>query len=613
MAHYKIGKSRLATRTGATAPEWYSVCSSIGECVNTWAGREDLAVYGGEDSAEGQAVAAYYADISEIEVNVRKAFGEITKPEQVGSFMDKDTHYEFPTPTGIIYHEALHARYTKWDLVALVEKVTTQAVAQMFMALEESRIEGLGVKLIPSNKAFLRSSGLNMALEDLTEEYLNTMSDTWQVANLALLSLARYDCGVLELSDVRDIYLKTVEVLGQDLYDSLREIWIEFQSLSAPTDLDRAVELAEKFVELLREADPEGEPQGEPQFGVGEVGEDESGESEKGKGKSSSGTILAILEDSASETQLDSMDELSDQQTKEEWDKEAKARQSEAKTKNQKQNTAKQIFDKSHDESGSGSGSRVKERRAPTSAERASAVQLSKMLDKAKYRERSVHVRKSVIPQGRLVTRNAIQNKAMESMGLRGDLPAWKSKSRKHTDDPTLRLGIMVDISGSMGGAMEAMATTAWILSEAGHRIQAKTSMVYFGSGVFPTLRLGQRLPEVAVYTAPDGTEKFGEAWEAIDGQLGLTYGDGVRMLVIVSDGQYTHKETERLMQTLGECKQNGVAVLFVTPEMCYGDLARQAIQKSAWGVHLNLSVERIAEAIGKSATEALTRAGGQM
>ena len=54
------------------------------------------------------------------------------------------------------------------------------------------------------------------------------------------------------------------------------------------------------------------------------------------------------------------MDELSDQQTKEEWDKEAKARQSEAKTKNQKQNTAKQIFDKSHDESGSGSGSRVK-------------------------------------------------------------------------------------------------------------------------------------------------------------------------------------------------------------------------------------------------------------
>lgn len=609
MAHYKIGKSRLATRTGATPPEWYSTCSSIGECVNTWSGRNDLVVYGGEDTAQGQASAAFYGDIAEIELNLGKLFGEFTKPEQIGSFLSKDTHYEFPTATGAIYHEALHARYTTWDLDELQERVKSQAVAQAFMGLEESRIEALGAKLIPGNKVFLRSSGLELALEDLSEDYLNSMGDSWQVAQLSLLSLARFDCGVLRAEDVREIHAQVLAVLGEKLYQDLREIWLEFQTIVAPRELDKGIELAEKWVELLREADPEGEPEGEPQFGVGERGDEES----EGESKASSGgSLREMLEDSATTTQFDSQTEAEGQQTKENWSEEAKQRAEEAKNQNQRKAVAKQIFDKSHDETGSGSRSRISERRAPTGAERASAVQIAKSLEKAKYRERSAHTRKTQVPQGRLITRNAIQNKAMEARGLRGELPAWKSKSRKHTDDPTLRLGIMVDISGSMSPAMEAMATTAWVLSEAGRRIQAKTAMVYFGSGVFPTLRVGQKLDQVSIYSAPDGTEKFGEAWEALDGELGLTYGDGVRMLVVVSDGQYTPRETDRLGTALAECKQNGVAVVFVTPEMCYSGVARDAIRKSAWGVHLDLSVERIAEAIGKSATEALAKAGSQ-
>jgi hypothetical protein len=196
-------------------------------------------------------------------------------------------------------------------------------------------------------------------------------------------------------------------------------------------------------------------------------------------------------------------------------------------------------------------------------------------------------------------------------MGKRGDLPAWKSKTRKHTDDPTLRLGVMVDISGSMGSAMESMGQTAWIMSEAGRRIQAETAMIYYGSGIFPTLKRGQRLSEVTIYTAPDGTEKFAEAFEALDGELGLTFGDGVRMLVIVSDGNYTPTQTERAKQILRECKQNGVAVLWITPKACYGYGAKQIIASSAWGVHLDdLDTAQIATLVGKSASEALAKVG---
>lgn len=616
MAHYKVkGKSRLTSRTATTNPEWLKVCSQIGRQVNDWSWRSDLVVYGGEDSAEGRAVAAYYAEISEIEVNLPQAFGEATPPEFVGDMTQRATQYEFPMATGILYHEAMHARHTNWDIPRLMDSMDNLE-SQAFMLLEEGRIEAKGVKERPELRHFLRTSALSMALEGVDESALAGLgSDVWQTANLAGLSIARVDSGVLEVADIQDIYNMVVSIMGKELFDELRKVWIEFQLLGVP-QIERAIELAKKWVELLREADPEGEPEAGAVGCAFEESEDSEGEGEgeSGKGELSETMkkMLSTLAESAEQTEVNASDSLGDQQTKEKWDEESKARQSEAKQTNQRKAQAKEVFHKEHNqEGGNGSGSRVDTRRQPTGAERASAVSIAKALEKAKYRERSVHVRKTQAPMGKLIARNLVQNKAMESMGKRGELPTWKSKTRKHTDDPTLRLGVMVDISGSMGMAMEAMGQTAWIMSEAGRRIQAETAMIYYGSGIFPTLKRGQRLSEVTIYTAPDGTEKFGEAFEALDGELGLTFGDGVRMLVIVSDGNYTPAQTDRAKQILRECKQNGVAVLWVTPKGCYSYGAKEIIGNSAWGVHLDeLDTAQIATLVGKSASEALARVG---
>lgn len=615
MAHYRVkGKSRLTSRTATTNPEWLAVCSQIGRLVNDWAWRSDLVVYGGEDSAEGRAVAAFYAEIAEIEVNLPKAFGEATPASFVGNICERATQYEFPMATGILFHEALHARHTNWDIPRLLEALDPTE-SQAFMLLEESRIEAKGVKERPENRLFLRTSALEMALEDVNSQTLSELgSDLWQTANLAGLSISRVDSGVLEVSDIREIYDLVVSVMGKELFDELRKVWIEFQSLGVP-QIERGIELAKRWVELLREADPEGEPNGGGHaFGdPDEESESGEGEGESGKGRSDlMKKLVNQLSDSALDTELNANDSLGDQETKEKWDEEAKARQSEAKNTNSRKAQAKEVFHKEHNqEGGNGSGSKVSTRRPPTGAERASAVSIAKSLEKAKYRERSVHIRKTQAPLGKLIMRNAIQNQALESMGKRGDLPAWKSKTRKHTDDPTLRLGVMVDISGSMGSAMESMGQTAWIMSEAGRRIQAETAMIYYGSGIFPTLKRGQRLSEVTIYTAPDGTEMFDEAFQALDGELGLTFGDGVRMLVIVSDGNYTPSQTERAKQILRECKQNGVAVLWITPKACYSYGAKQIIASSAWGVHLDeLDTAEIARLVGKSASEALAKVG---
>lgn len=613
MAHYKVkGKSRLTSRTATTNPEWLQVCSQIGRFVNDLAWRSDLVVYGGEDSAEGRAVAAFYSEIAEIEVNLPKAFGEFTPAEFVGDIRDKATQYEYPMATGILYHEALHAKHTNWDIPTLMDSLDNLE-GQAFMLLEESRIEAKGIKERPDFRHFLRTSALEMALESVDESALAGLgSDVWQTANLAGLSIARVDSGVLEVSDIQDIYKLVVSVLGKDLFDNLRKVWIEFQSLGVP-QIERAIELAKAWVALLREADPEGEPEAGGVANAFEESEGE-GEGESGKGEMSETMkkMMSTLAESAEQTEANASDSLDDQQTKEKWDEESKSRQNQAKQNNQRKAQAKEVFHKQHNqEGGNGSGSQVSERRQPTGAERASAVTIAKALEKAKYRERSVHIRKTQMPQGKLIARNLIQNRAVESMGMRGELPTWKSKSRKHTDDPTLRLGVMVDISGSMGSAMNAMGTTAWVLSEAGRRIQAETAMIYYGSGIFPTLKRGQRLSEVTIYTAPDGTEKFAEAFEALDGELALTFGDGVRILVIVSDGNYTPAQTERAKQILRECKANGVAVLWITPKDCYAYGARNIISESAWGVHLDeMDTAQIALLVGKSASEALAKVG---
>jgi hypothetical protein len=136
--------------------------------------------------------------------------------------------------------------------------------------------------------------------------------------------------------------------------------------------------------------------------------------------------------------------------------------------------------------------------------------------------------------------------------------------------------------------------------------------MVYYGSGVFPTLKPGQHLPEVNVYSAPDGTEKFDRAFKALDGSLNLLNGTGARLLVIVSDGCYTPEETEKAKKWIQECEKHGVAVLWIPFAHSYQlGYVREIVRGTS--VALLQDVTDPADAalqIGKAAADALTKIG---
>jgi oligoribonuclease NrnB/cAMP/cGMP phosphodiesterase (DHH superfamily) len=133
--------------------------------------------------------------------------------------------------------------------------------------------------------------------------------------------------------------------------------------------------------------------------------------------------------------------------------------------------------------------------------------------------------------------------------------------------------------------------------------------MVYYGSDVFPTLKRGQHLTDVNVYTAPDNTEKFDKAFKALNGELNLLNGSGARMLVIASDGQYTPEQRESARKWLKACTDNGVAVVWLEYDGSTRHVERLVANKNVQVVSVGRDVTESADIIGKASATALARA----
>lgn len=579
------------TRAEATAPEWLPLGAQLGELVNTWSGRSDLIAYVGP-GAGGPAPACYNPQLSEVEVNVDVAFGPGTLPRMVGDLNLRNTQFEWPKASGAIFHEALHARFSRWSLEAASEALSEKAFAAINL-LEESRIEAAGARLEPANTVFLRTCALEIVLAD-AEEGLKGLSTVRAAAQLAGLTLARVDAGVLERDDVSLINDMLEPLLG-DTLPKLRSVWNRFQMHENHADATELYALANEWVEIVEEAaadepDPEG-----------------SGRGEGGLPQEVKDLLDALAED-AGVTAIEAADAAADQQTSEQWSRQASSIAKKATEKRDHSRVSEKVFG-----AGTGpspamrTGSELQERRAPKPRERAAAVKVASMLDRAKYRERDLTEIASVTPPGRLRTRALVQGQALKAKGVMTQTEPWRRNVRTHTDEPTLTVGVLVDISGSMRAAMEPMAVTAWVMSEAARRVQARAAMVYYGQDVFATLKPGQHLTDVNVYTAPDATEKFDQAFRALDGGLNLLHGSGARLLVVVSDGVYTVDEQKKAKDWMRRCSDAGVAVLWLPFDE--GGHPRSYL-KGTNGVVLAgaLDPADAATQIGKAAADALTK-----
>jgi hypothetical protein len=545
MAHLKFG----GTKAGATPREWLKVGRDIGYLANKWSIRNDLVAYVGP-GAGGPAPACYSPTEAEIEVNVEVAFGVGITPEKIGDITLRKTQYEFPKATGAIMHEAFHARFSQWSMPKAYEDLARDEY-EALMLLEESRIEYQGLRSMPNARPFLRSCAMDIVLGD-TKKDAETTTQTHSLTNLVGLVFARIDAGILDEYEVEPITSQIVRELGVDVVEQLRQIARSAQLHDKHNDATDLYPLAKEWARIVRElAKERGDDQQKPEGGIGIP----SPILEK---------IIETMSEIAQEIEANNCGDLAEQEQREDWKEQVQAKASDAKEQAENREIAKQIFSKSTGPGSARTSSKLLEKRNPTTAELVASTRIGQYLDKAKYRERDEKEVSSLLPPGRLRTKAILQNRALRSKGVMTQVEPFRKTMRKHTDDPTLNVGIMVDISGSMGGAMRPMATTAWVMSEAVNRIQGNCAMVYYGNDVFPTLKVGQRQKEVFVYSAEDGTEKFDKAFSALDGTLNLLHGNGAKLLVIVSDGQYTHDETRKCKEIVAKCKEAGVAILWL-------------------------------------------------
>ena len=494
--------------------------------------------------------------------------------------------------------------------------------------MEESRIEFWGCKYVPQNRTLLRACAIEIVIGDL-ESHIENVSKVDAAANLALLTLARVDAGVLDERDIVDSVQKILtEVLSEEVISKLRAIWKDFQNHQDHANALPLYDLTREFLKVLDERkeetgeeegqEPEGEcgkPGGEPGTGTGK------GEPTPEQIKEFKDFIEKVkdaIQDIKEQVQIANQTELDDELDAEERKEEVEAREQKANQQKENKKESKKVFDNTSTDSHittAGTKSRLVESRNPTGDEVASANRIANALRKAKYRERSQTRIGSVVPPGRLRSRAVVQGQAQKARGIFTPVEAWRTTKRKTTEDPTLNVGIMVDISGSMRPAMTPMAITAWVMSEAVHRVQGKSAMVYYGQDVFAPLKPGQRLTKVNTFTAPDSTEEFDRAFKALDGGLGITHADGAKLLVIVSDGHYRPDQKAKARKMLKEADRNGVAILWLTfdgkvaePTELLSGTAGKVVSLAS-----NESPTRASQVIGETAAKVLSAIGSRV
>lgn len=577
------------TPTEVTYPrkvrDWLRVSKQMGDLVYQWAPRHDVLTQV-SDHIAGEI--AYYTPMTNlIEISGVKVFGQVRDLDSVPDLSIKRNWHDYPHAIGTIFHETSHVLAVKQSLLDEIN-ATPERESEVWILLEETRSERIGLDAYPEMRRYLRSVVLKFILSKPPEEF-NTTDRT--VNFLALLVMARKTLGVLSEDDVQATRKILLTIVDPTVLQGLEALWTEYQSLDVrqTTVMHRIVQDWNALLDS---------------HGVETAG----GSSESSDLSELLRSLLGELMDGA--RRAANTDELdhAEEQAKEDQEVRRAQERKELEESRQRKSDASSVYGGNRTPRTS---STLVRSRNPNTEEQAAATVLSRKLSRAKYRDRQVRRTSSSTPPGRLRMGSAMQGSVMRSQGRMDTSQPWRAKRRVHTDTPDFTVGVIVDISGSMGGVMAEMASTAWVLAEAVNKIQGTASVVYMGNDAFPVLRPGERQKQVQQYSAADGTECFELAFRALDGRINLVGGSGARLLLVVSDGNYTSKESLNAQRLIPEALKDGVVVVLLGHGSSKS-AERLAKETGALYYPISNSITKDMDAIGDLAARALTAASAR-
>lgn len=198
----------------------------------------------------------------------------------------------------------------------------------------------------------------------------------------------------------------------------------------------------------------------------------------------------------------------------------------------------------------------------PTSQDVSRARAMEMALRQAQYREVTKTVVRSVTPPGRLSMRGMMTREAQVAARQEITATPWAQTHRRMVDNPPITLAIATDISGSMDRYQREVGSFTWAFAHAIKRLQGKVGAVAWDSAVHEYIQPGKTTDLIPYYTNGGMSDGLPAAIFALDGLMNLSFGEGVRVLTVITDGQLP--DTKKIQERINLLHSRGVQVLWI-------------------------------------------------
>ncbi|MCX4393314.1 hypothetical protein [Streptomyces sp. NBC_01767] len=521
---------------------WLRVGAELGDRLVALSGRQDLLVTCRPGTRSG-APAAFFPTLGEVEFDAG-LFAPLQPHEIHPRIVGDEDRY--PAAWGVFVHEAAHAAHSVWTQPAGADPRVVEAA----LLLEESRVEGAHLIGRPTDRTYLRTSARTLVMPDIARP---TLQGIEHAAGVAALILGRRDVGILDAGETRAVADLCEKVLGADLLATLTRIWTAAHQ-RADHDATAMLAHGQAWCDALDAAAP-ARPVPENLADL------------------LSGAVGAVMDRTAATDAADLAAQAAATNAMAAKSKaQAQDRAQQADQRRKAAATAKSVFNARGTVTPDGTpapyGNPVTGTRRPTAAEQRAAAHLSRALRAAAYRERTEERTTSPTPPGRLNMGRALARDAQRAAGSVPTAQPFTHTRRRNSPTPPLRVGIAVDVSGSMRAACAPVASAAWIVARAAALTDpdSRTATIAYDRHLTALTRPTHRAPErVTTFDATGGHHNLGDAIDALDHGLDLSRPGAGRLLVIVTDAQYGNDETAAAVTRVKHLTTAGCAVLQLT------------------------------------------------
>lgn len=200
---------------------------------------------------------------------------------------------------------------------------------------------------------------------------------------------------------------------------------------------------------------------------------------------------------------------------------------------------------------------------APDADDLMRARSLSNAISKAQFRDVHKSEVKSMLPPGRLNIRQAMARAGQVAARAEITATPWTQVRRREVENPPITLAVATDVSGSMDRFQQEVCSFTWAFSSAVRKLKGKCGALAWNTVPWELINPGTGYPKMPIASAGGGSTGLPETIKALDSLVDLSFGEGVRVLVIITDSDLPNGK--EVNDALAKMMAYGVKVLWIS------------------------------------------------